>query len=113
MIDRELLGLAAKAAGIEGFYDPPVGEDYAGGIVGEGYERGVWAWNPLVDDGCALRLMSDLCLVTQVRPNAVFVTDIDGKQLGYRQIKRSVYAPYAATRRAIVLAAAELGKGMK
>lgn len=54
MTDRELLELAAKAAGIEGqyaflhYFD---GEE--DGICSPGNHR---VWNPLTDDGDALRL---------------------------------------------------------
>ena len=54
MNDRELLELAAKVAGINGTY-------YPAGLESEGLgchdqESGFFTWNPLVNDGDALRL---------------------------------------------------------
>jgi hypothetical protein len=97
--DRELLELAAKAARIE------VTAVVAGGIphrFGGGY------WNPLTDDGDAFRLMIDLDI------------DIYGDEKyrgadagnGYGAVEQVTGDLYAATRRAITRAAAEIGKGM-
>ena len=49
MTDKELLELAAKAAGIE--YNPNYGKGFWVGEFYSGKE-----WNPLTDDGDALRL---------------------------------------------------------
>jgi len=60
MSDRELLELAAKAAGMTVEYDPyasPSGED-DWFITDEGY-----GWNPRTDDGDALRLAAKVGLV--------------------------------------------------
>ena len=104
MTDRELLELAAKAAGIEIYestdgtiQNRPVWVFKAGGGMGTmPYEE---RWNPLHDDSQALRLAvklrllgsEDSCLVTAMY------------ELG---------DPLAATRRAIVRAAAEIGRNM-
>ena len=104
MTDRELLELAAKAAGIkihEGDSEPP-----------EGFEsRG---WNPLMYDGDALRLAVklDMCFGIaphRVAPDKVSLAVAPGG--GEVQQKHSG-DPYAATRRAIVRAAAEIGRSM-
>lgn len=96
--DPELLELAAKAAGLR---------LSAGHIWHEG--EGQWVrWNPLTDDGDALGLVVRLYLLVQVRPRVTFVTDNEGNQLAFRQHKDD---PYAATRRAIVRAAATVGRG--
>ena len=99
MTDRELLELAAKAAGIE------VTAVVADGIphrFGGGY------WNPLTDDGDALRLAVKTGEPFVVRTRCVtmmsglredFDPSIPGDDL-------------RATRRAIVRAAAEIGKAM-
>jgi hypothetical protein len=91
MTDRELLEFAAKAAGI-GFNDKrsPTGNValYCGPSVG-------W-WNPLDDDGDALRLAVQLKMWTHSGMGC-FQNEPD---------------PYAATRRAIVRAAAEIGRNM-
>ena len=99
--DRELLELAAKAAGIEG----------------EWSSSGLWhrhtLWNPLTDDGDALRLAVKLGIAVQCH-----LHDGEGYALaGAGQIPNAVDIrpnddPYAATRRAIVRAAAELGRNM-
>ena len=107
MTDRELLELAAKAAGFLNF-------DYASpesGICVElGSKRGAITsyWNPLTDDGDALRLAVKLQIEVGVEEvaypifstyyNLCFTYDTD---------------PYAATRRAIVRAAAAIGEEMK
>jgi hypothetical protein len=112
--DRELLELAAKAAG----YDlvTHTGYDDDDGV----YVTHTWIredvllvrWNPLLSDGDALRLA--VCLgisVDQVRtpmnPYAYAATFDDGFEEGYADNNAD---PYAATRRAIVRAAAEIGK---
>ena len=97
MTDRELLELAAKAAGIE--------------INWFKWERLTGQWNPLVDDGDALRLAVKLGLqivhysVTSKGPDRVSAGR-NGSPIPYGK------DPYAATRRAITRAAAEIGKAM-
>jgi hypothetical protein len=99
MTDRELLELAAKAAGIE--YGQKKAADgnyhlYLGPPSG-------W-WNPLTDDGDALRLAVKLNIhITSS------VTDAWATTLLVTAIEPMDSDKYAATRRAIVRAAAELG----
>ena len=113
--DRELLENAAKAAGIE--HEGWV-EDYDDGRGGTGPglltwspTTGVYVWNPLTDDGDAQRLAVKLGLDVRngLYTDMVFVDcfGIDAVEIEYGD------DPYAATRRAIVRAAAEIGKGMK
>lgn len=84
MTDKDLLKLAAKAAGIEL----------------------TWVtWNPLTDNGEALRLAVHLDINVHTKGDCVYLRD---KIVAYNPIDI-----YAATRRAIVCAAAEIGKGMK
>lgn len=60
MTDRELLKLAAKAAGYESKWDQPRGAKYGRLRVNVG---GGWpVWNPRDDDGDALRLASVFCM---------------------------------------------------
>lgn len=106
MTDRELLELAAKAAGMEGMrYASP----YTGmskmldparpettGSIGPN-------WNPLTDDGDALRLAVKLHLIYGIN------TDILNH---YLALELPSDDPLAATRRAIVRAAAEIGRQM-
>ena len=114
--DRELLELAAKAAGKDlsryewhafGFFLP------AGDAT--------HCWNPLTDDGDSLRLAVKLRIALYLSetppadpevgyvipheygPEWCYVPGEDGEPLGETD-------PYAATRRAIVRAAAEIGK---
>ena len=98
MTDRELLELAAKAAGVP--YIKP-SDDYDGSLglaIGDNPMR-TRTWNPLTDDGDALRLAVKL------------VIDIGDAQADYWD--KDSTDPYAATRRAIVRAAAVIGKAMK
>lgn len=106
MTDRELLEAAAKAAGIVGEVDEfylRLGDSVP--ILGINNETG--AWFPLTDDGDALRLAVDLNLVIEIQKEtgSVWVSDNDVGQLENP-------APdadwHAATRRAIVRAAAAI-----
>lgn len=100
MTDRELLRFAAKAAGA---------------VRGDWGMNCYWLdgteWNPLTDDGDALRLAVKLEMLLDCRQY--------GNQLGrgeYLRVKTIYHGPndpYSATRRAIVMAAAEIGKDMK
>lgn len=105
MTDRELLELAALAGGVVGTYDcgviwykNPFGDD-AG-------------FNPLNDDGDAFRLAVKLGFGISI-PLANKRTDV----VCFSDIRVSAIEahgdPYAATRRAIVRAAAEIGKRIK
>lgn len=114
--DRELLELAAKTLELNlykadsndggGFYlykDTPAGN------------KELTAWNPLIDDGDALRLAVELQLGISIPPV------VDGRievVTFYGPIISIVEHPQnndrnAATRRAIVRAAAEIGRAMK
>ena len=114
--ERMLLELAAKAAGIT--YKAWV-KDWDGyeGLGIDGDARNLTIWNPLTDDGDAMRLAVKLGIDIQ------FFND------GYNAVTTSTYSyeddvsrktveslscdvPYAATRRAIVRAAAEIGRTM-
>ena len=109
MNDRNLLELAAKAAGIEGKWaewDHAYGDyleyglDYGGRTL----------WNPLTDDGDALRLAVSLRLSPMMRTLGCDTTDLNGDAGAYEKWGGD---PYAATRRAIVSAAAEIGRQMQ
>jgi hypothetical protein len=107
MTDNELLELAAKAAGIDWFRHA---------------EGGLWSksggiWKPLTDDGDALRLAVKLKMVVDMDWNggsAVGTAEMEygEPEYGYQE-GHGKKDPYAATRRAIVRAAAEIGKEMK
>ena len=107
MTDRELLELAAKAAGIEGRY-VSLNEfpDWMAVHNGEGiYCTATEAWNPLTDDGDALRLAVKLGLVVDCsRPSA-------GEPWKQHAIwLDELMSNKDLTRRAIVRAAAEIGR---
>ena len=106
MTDRELLELAAKAAGYE-----PLGMEN-----GKMYLFGVQdGWNPLIDDGDALRLAVKLGLCVAIFPkdHETMVGYPKGEHDGANIIEPHNSDPFAATRRAIVRAAAAVGKELK
>jgi len=111
MTDRELLELAAKAAGYEYECTSHTGypendqhqvRDSFGTLVD---------WNPLTDDGDALRLAVRLGLDVFSRPAQWAECGRIGTA-GCRENYSGSTDPYAATRRAITRAAAEIGKAM-
>ena len=109
MTDKELLEYAAKAAGIELDWDIPPNSNSPWSITGEGDERGSAAeWNPLTDDGDALRLAVKLNLTVKIDLHEIEVFDTDGCLVSVPLEKQD--DPYAATRRAIVRAAAAIGE---
>lgn len=95
--DRELIELAAKAAGAEW-------QSYSDRTPSHWSVKhidGVWReWNPLIDDGDALRLAVDLNLTL----SPIGGGESTGKAIGCR---------YEFTRRSIVMAAAKIGEGME
>jgi hypothetical protein len=95
--DHRLLELAAKAAGME-YSDRQWSE----------YDEDYVTWNPLTDDGDALRLAVKLKLKIRFYTNDDVVVG-DGED-AYECMSGE---PYSATRRAIVKAAAEIGENMK
>lgn len=105
MTDKELLELAAKAVGIE----------HCANVFGMFFlEQEDRYWNPLTDDGDALRLAITLKLNIESYIGEVVVADAACK-LSVEKYENALNYndSYAATRRAIVRAAAEIGKEMK
>ena len=106
--DKELLELAAKAAGIE--YNKNVKYDFGLWLVihEEPTEFTRRGWNPLTDDGDALRLAVDLDMFVDIK------NGFSGAQVIHKSFCSEEHKgdPYAATRRAIVRAAAAIGEGM-
>jgi len=110
--DRELLELAAKAAGIEVIcsrLDDPWSKDMLVSNSARGCYHEGGPWNPLTDDGDALRL------AVKLRLDVTFM--LGGLEVGASSprpylgaLQSMVVDPYAATRRAIVRAAAEIGE---
>jgi hypothetical protein len=105
--NRELLENAAKAAGIKGVYVSWCYNGFKEGIR-EPSDKSSIPWNPLTDDGPALRLAVKLNFEFDIGRNYVSVVDWNGNKTSIdSNIDSNIYA---ATRRAIVLAAAEIGK---
>lgn len=109
MDNQKLLELAAKAAGIDGYYVED--DDWWGtGIVYTDEWDCNRCWNPLEDDRDALRLVVKLGIHLQFAMD--FVAAYAGSVHARQFSERSGIDSNAATRRAIVRAAAEIGRGM-
>jgi hypothetical protein len=114
MTDEELLRYAAKAMG---YVEPTMYRPKTNCLLWVGKESGASIWSPFRDDKDAFRLMIDLDIgvhhgwtdeevplanvCAQHIPSMIEVGEIKGDD------------PKAATRRAIVRAAAEIGKNME
>lgn len=105
--DRELLELAAKAAGIGGSWDWLRGESKP--CCYRGSDGRIWS--PLTDDGDALRLAVKLRITVELTARTVLAA-VDGAPSRDDVLDLLGADPSAATRRAIVLAAAEVGDSM-
>jgi len=108
MTDRELLELAAKAAGIEN-------------KIWHMNANAFWVdvdsdnpyWNPLTDDGDALRLAVKLMMSLALGPIRVQACTREGALRGNFFQEDIIDTDWnKSTRRAIVRAAAEIGKEM-
>jgi len=102
--NQELLELAAKAANLPNWYSK-------NGVIYYSYnpDAGYVVWYPLTDDGDALRLAVKLGMCVTVfkasRPLGAMANT------HFEEFNGSDH--YTATRRAIVRAAAEIGREMK
>lgn len=104
MTDRELLELAAKAAGYDLFFwsDRAAFKDFPHAT-----------WSPLTDDGDALRLSIDLELnVFHAAGCAYAMPSEDDGSNEHRVSYVDAGDKHQATRLAILLAAAEIGRAM-
>ena len=125
MNDQQLLEDAALAAGVR---VPPLNAYPWHGIDNGGIwtntsavghlepKKRKYIWAPLTDDGDALRLAVKLHLTVQQGASVYVYADPDfcDPDFSGLEVCESLHKdPYAATRRAIVRAAAEIGKGMK
>lgn len=112
MTDRELLELAAKAAGLEIAKPSPAEEAalYRGSRNFLKLADGGW-FAPLFDDGDALRLAVKLELSIIPDRTSKSMKVFSGTAPIWAEESRKENA-FAATRRAIVRAAAEIGKAM-
>ena len=113
MEDRELLEMAAKAAGHEWrWYGAPLGP-----LFQIKTHNGIWIfWNPLSSDGDALRLAAVLrlhILHNDLGDSVLWVSAVLNKRGLHGVVEFEDESQRAkATRRAIVRAAAEIGKQM-
>lgn len=98
MTDKELIESAAKVAGItDGHW---LGDCFWVGAYDGGYE-----WNPLTDDGDALRLAVKLRIDITNLPSAYYCEGPQGQD-AFVEVEND--DSYAAIRRAIVKAAAKI-----
>ena len=108
MEDRELLELAAKAAGLTGEWVKTLGGWDA--LRADQQSMMDKPWQPLRDDGDALRLAVKLKMdICRPHDQCGFVAVWVDHEIGLIEEPESS-DPYAATRRVIVRAAAEIGK---
>ena len=103
--DRELLEAAAKAAGLRL-------DELGGRIVRREIDGQPVYWNPLTDDGDALRLAVKLDLQIHPSGDEIWVSNPAASLAEDVVFETYTDDPYAATRRAIVRAAAEIGRNM-
>lgn len=108
--DRELLELAAKAAGLDAWWSEPFGFML---LRSDGNRK----WSPLENDGDALRLAVKLSIPFHVFYEGGSVVAY-GKKTKHHPEGLDIQElftsdPYEATRRAIVRSAAEVGRAMK
>lgn len=119
MTDKELLEYAAKAAE----YDWR-GTEFNGGTFIADEHGDPKYWNPLKDDGDAFRLAVKLGI--SITPYPIYQPEKHSVIAKQRRVSDTLREanptetielhnddPYAATRRAIVRAAAEIGRNMK
>lgn len=107
MDDKELLEMAAKAAGIRLFVYGAAGH--------EGYQDqdAQKPWNPLTDDGDAFRLALKCDVVYGRHGNSIWARwEFNSKVFRESGEREGIQDLSAAARRAIVRAAAEIGRKM-
>ena len=120
MTDKEMLELAAKAAHIEHGADRL---ECGLSLTENGRHRSLPKWNPLTDDGDALRLAVKLGIdltfhgATFIHPYVHSEINPSYAVYGENWFEECAeedkgYEIHAATRRAIVRAAAEIGRSM-
>ena len=123
MTDKELLELAAKAAAITCSWAHADEADYSASTEGmwrngERSPNNSKFWNPLTDDGDSLRLAvklgMDVCIDTpqENEPGTHAIAFVGSGADTVDAVELHGSDPYAATRRAIVRAAAAIGKAM-
>jgi hypothetical protein len=113
--DQALLALAAKAIGIKLMFEAD-GDEFDAYIVERGKRmQGTRLWNPLEDDGRALQLAVTLDIELRFH-KAAAIPSVSASCKGREELEvpREVWGDdkAKATRRAIVRAAAEIGRAM-
>lgn len=104
MNDREMLEWAAKAAGLKEY-------GWMADTLTHVVNNQFVFWEPLTDDGDALRLANRLCMSVSTGPCEATANTISGALRGQFFKEDTVNQDHDhAVRRAIVRAAAELGK---
>ncbi len=111
MTDRELLEAAAKAAGIDLQHKPMFGGDSEPGFYDYRSGKPEWLWwNPLIDDGDALRLAVKLKMMVDAdmfEERVLVVAPMgNGKCENFVEQGQSM----DVVRKCIVRAAAEIGR---
>jgi len=109
--DKELLELAAKAAGYEAYGVSGLPSQKGGLVLYGAHDK--YSWNPLEDDGDALRLAVKLELICEYRrwANEAFVIHHAlGRWWAERRNGTDEDATCRAMRRAITLAAAGIAR---
>ena len=102
--DRELLELAAKAAGYKGFWDEAWKEYLIPDNKGDSR-----FWRPLADNGDTLRLAIKLCMDLNIDSGH---THVGIGKVSVLEDNESNGSAEAATRRAVTRAAAAVGEAM-
>jgi hypothetical protein len=105
MTDRELLEWAAKAAGIDLWPE----DVFTNGLTRKVSPNGIRCWNPLTDDGDALRLAVKLSMQIDFADEVIRI-DCDQMGLVFEPVN---WDKNTATRRAIVRAAADIVQGLE
>lgn len=117
--DRELLEMAARAAGK--LFDPTVKNPSGLEVVKDNAkcQSELELWNPLLDDGDAMRLAVKLSLTVEFSSGVYnYCSVFTDEQVWGASIERNVLGysensdPYKAARYAITEAAAKIGKAM-
>ena len=109
MSDEELLRYAAKAMG---YVEPHSYRPKTNGLLWMSESGFPTTWRPFDDDADAFKLMVKLGIDVTFDDIEVYAFPPDGIG-GLCEMVKENKDPYAATRRAIVRAAAEIGKEMK
>lgn len=112
MEDRELLELAAKAAG---YTDIDFNGPYPTRVIGhdDDFDCNVYTrWNPLTDDGDALRLAVRLRIDLYFNEDA-YLVQANPQNTRHERCEQYGKDMGAVTRRAIVHAAAAIGTSIK